>query len=837
MGVIDNDISNTYYKITNKTWSLSNKNFVLNNDEGNIQFILAVPHHDEDDKIVGIKSRTTYEDYRFNNVNFNNNNYIIKLTGDNDDNQLKYKNFIRNFGGNNWGEYKDDNYKDLVPERSIKVGENTFTSSQIYRDNISGSISNYKKNNCPIIFTPDDILEIKFKKSGGTDIQTIIIRVYAIIQVIRTKNDTVISSSGTINTHELTDQYANNPYEIMDERLYFDLLNDISGTDSLGTNNFRIDSDVDFSITHISSAGFYNVLGNNNLFMGLDAGNSNLGEDNLFLGYKSGKNSYIGNKNTIIGNSAGEILREGSDNTIIGEGAGKYINSIGNIVIGTETAKTSQNISNSILIGTKSANNISGSSNIIIGSNTGQNLTTNKNNIIIGNNNLYNSTTGNNNLIIGNNIDHVYSTNSNGDDILMVGNKTMTVVRQVGNIHSDHIYIPVEDCMIFDYNDLLKVYDKSTPDTFNYLNMVMDTTYYLPTKSIVHTFPKGQCEIIIGATYLELRDYSNQLNHIQFIKYSSINSKTKNISGASYNNKRPFITLERLGIDINPDNNGIYEIFILPTISTNGSYTSIFMKKLQKNSFAISIFDCEEEDKASLENVQIRINNNILILSNVPNYPHGRKVSSKNIYGNNSNIITILDKYIIEKATNIIFSGDLTDEITSTDTIFTIGTGDLAPNKIFNIGDIVTRAIINNSIGIFYSGFKIIGVTDTTFTIKSYSSSIDMTTLDRLNGKHLRFIKENTSSKTIMGNFNSNKVVFNGDKTDLENEKATVTVKGSLGLTDFLLLKKTDGFPANIPLVNEEAVIWLEENANEPVLKLNYRNSSGVYKTKTIGLS
>ena len=82
------------------------------------------------------------------------------------------------------------------------------------------------------------------------------------------------------------------------------------------------------------------------------------------------------------------------------------------------------------------------------------------------------------------------------------------------------------------------------------------------------------------------------------------------------------------------------------------------------------------------------------------------------------------------------------------------------------------------AIGIFYSGFKIIGVTDTTFTIKSYSSSIDMTTLDRLNGKHLRFIKENTSSKTIMGNFNSNKVVFNGDKTDLENE--LLYLKGSI---------------------------------------------------------
>ena len=843
MGAIDNDISNTYYNTANITWSLSNISFpiLVSGNIGNIEFILSDPTNS--DKVIGIKSRTTYEDHRFNNVNFNSVNYIIKLNGEDNDNQLQNKNFIRNFGGNNWGVYKDDTYNDLVPERSVTDGTNTFTSSQIYRDNANNT--DYKKNNCPIIFTPDDILEVKFKKFGGTVIQTIIIRVYAIIQVIKTKDNTsdIIDYGATqITLLELIKQHTsvtatNNRYEIMDERLYFDLLND----DSLGKNNFRIDSSADFSITHISSAGFYNVLGNNNLFMGLASGNSNLGNDNLFLGYKSGKNSYIGNKNTIIGNSAGELLREGSDNTIIGEGAGKYINSIGNIVIGTETAKTSQNISNSILIGTKSANNISGSSNIIIGSNSGKNLTNNKNNIIIGNNNLYNSTTGNNNLIIGNNNDHTDFANANGNDILMVGNKNMTIVRQVGNVISDyHIYIPVEDCMIFDYNDLLKIYDKSTPNAFNYLNMVMTQTYYMPTKSIVHTFPRGKCSLYLNAVgvilnldgvqidlseYIELRDYSNQLNHIQFIKYSSIynNSKIKNISNTFYNNMRPFITLERLGTESNPDNNGIYEILILPILSSDGSYTSIFMKKLKKNDIyfqdanevddeGVSIREVEPEPSTDLENIQIRINNNILILAKSSGQESfGRNIGDNNIYSDNSDIITIQDKFIIEKVPNIIFRGALTSSIiTNTDTILTIGTGDLAPNKIFNIGDSVTRAIVTNTTGVFNSGFKIIGVTDTTFTIKSYNSGNLSSSSLRANGKHLRFIKENTTQKTIIGSFNNNKIVFNGDKTDLENEKATVTVKGSLGLTDFLLLKKTDGYQSSINPVGE-SIIWLQD--------------------------
>ena len=60
----------------------------------------------------------------------------------------------------------------------------------------------------------------------------------------------------------------------MDERMYFDILQD----DSLGSTNFAIDFDSDIEITHISSSGQYNQLGNENLFLGIESGNSNLGE-------------------------------------------------------------------------------------------------------------------------------------------------------------------------------------------------------------------------------------------------------------------------------------------------------------------------------------------------------------------------------------------------------------------------------------------------------------------------------------------------------------------------------------------------------------------------------
>ena len=59
-------------------------------------------------------------------------------------------------------------------------------------------------------------------------------------------------------------------------------------------------------------------------------------------------------------------------------------------------------------------------------------------------------------------------------------------------------------------------------------------------------------------------------------------------------------------------------------------------------------------------------------------------------------------------------------------------------------------------------------------------------------------------------NLNSNKIVINGEKSDLESN-ASVTVKGSLALTDFLQLNSTNGFPSKLNLSNGESVIWLQE--------------------------
>lgn len=814
------DMSNTYYDETSsdpisERWTSSKFSEVLSpakittNSTGIIEFILQSPTIDN--KSLGLKSKTTLDDYRFNSITphtSNTNNLAIDLAGDTGSNQLKNKFFVRNFGCNCWGEYVDSNFNTLVPE-PVREGATTdvqFTSRQEYLD-IDQS-TNFKKNNTPIIYSPDDILEITFTQSST--VKNITVKIYAIIQTIKSKDNTTSIPKNSISIENLTTAHSSNLYEVMDERIYFDI---ISG-DDIGTTNFAIDSDQEFVIKHISSAGSRNKTGSENVFIGHESGNSNLGNNNLFLGVNSGKQSQTGNNNVAIGNSAGEFLREGENNTLIGDNAGKFISSTGNVVLGKEAGKNAETTSSSILIGENSGKSLSGSTNVIIGNKAGENLTTNTNNILLGDNVKYNSTTGNNNVVIGNGID---SETSNSNNMFMVGNKAITTVRQVGNAVDDsHLYIPVDNVMCFTHDDLLRVYDKSVPSTFNYLNTMMSEDLYVkPHKSIIHTFPRGTSQLIKGADYVELRDHSLQLLNISFMDNSIT---VTDISGSSYNNKRPFITLERIGTGNNTDNDGIYEIYKLPTLSDDGTYHTISMIKLNSDTQEFKNDEFIDETTTDLANVEVRINNNVLVLSdnNISENGYGRDITptTSNIYGGGT-IISITDNMIIERVVNgIITDTSLTAQITPTNTLALT-----VPNasEIFKVGDTVSRLMNSNESLVNKTGFKILEVTSTTVKIHQYTSDSSINYGDPLTnretyGHRLRLVKETNSSKQLVGNFNNNKLVVNGEKTDLESN-ASVTVNGSLALTDFLQLNASDGYANDLTLANGQSVIWLQEQS------------------------
>ena len=67
--------------------------------------------------------------------------YLIKVDGEDENNQLKNKMFVRNFGGNTWGEYKTENNDSL-----------SFNSPVEMKIDFVGNENNYFENNEYIIF-------------------------------------------------------------------------------------------------------------------------------------------------------------------------------------------------------------------------------------------------------------------------------------------------------------------------------------------------------------------------------------------------------------------------------------------------------------------------------------------------------------------------------------------------------------------------------------------------------------------------------------------------------------------------------------------------------------
>lgn len=117
-----------------------------------------------------------------------------------------------------------------------------------------------------------------------------------------------------------------------------------------------------------------NATGNNNVFMGYQSGKGNLGsgvsttqntfvgygtasgiqasaDGNTLIGYWAGKELTTGDNNTIIGQVSGSSLTSGSNNTIIGASAGSVTTGSNNISIGYNSSGLSGTLSDTLNIG------------------------------------------------------------------------------------------------------------------------------------------------------------------------------------------------------------------------------------------------------------------------------------------------------------------------------------------------------------------------------------------------------------------------------------------------------------------------------------------------------
>jgi hypothetical protein len=128
---------------------------------------------------------------------------------------------------------------------------------------------------------------------------------------------------------------------------------------------------MDGKTFHISDAG-------SNLFIGMEAGNSNLsGSSNTFLGNESGWSNSSGNSNVFLGNQAGKNNLDGTQNTMVGIGAGQDGEfGLNNIFLGAYAGYNKSGGSDNVILGAYSGSfNGTGSGNIFIGRSAGQNET------------------------------------------------------------------------------------------------------------------------------------------------------------------------------------------------------------------------------------------------------------------------------------------------------------------------------------------------------------------------------------------------------------------------------------------------------------------------------
>lgn len=143
--------------------------------------------------------------------------------------------------------------------------------------------------------------------------------------------------------------------------------------------------------------------GSGNAFYGENAGHSNTGTNNTYMGHYAGASFVSGNQNTFLGNEAGRYANNTSANTVIGSNAGKNLSGFYNTLIGVQAGANTTSGQSNVMLGTNAGgSNTSGTGNFFLGDNSGGNNTTGGYNVYIGVNSGNGSgVNGNNNIAIG----------------------------------------------------------------------------------------------------------------------------------------------------------------------------------------------------------------------------------------------------------------------------------------------------------------------------------------------------------------------------------------------------------------------------------------------------
>lgn len=156
-----------------------------------------------------------------------------------------------------------------------------------------------------------------------------------------------------------------------------------------------------------------------NVILGRDAGASNTGSNNTFVGRLSGQDNTSATLNTMVGALAGQNTTTGyanvflgsrtgitnttgQENVFIGESAGYASNGSNNVHVGVSAGVNATTANNNVLVGSRAGRSITtGTQNTLLGTNAGFSATNTSGNVYIGYNAGYSNTSGTRNVFIG----------------------------------------------------------------------------------------------------------------------------------------------------------------------------------------------------------------------------------------------------------------------------------------------------------------------------------------------------------------------------------------------------------------------------------------------------
>ena len=212
------------------------------------------------------------------------------------------------------------------------------------------------------------------------------------------------------------------------------------GTSALFSQN--VGSGIAGNVAVGFTAGYYNVTGTLNTWIGHEAGfgaSGNSNSQNTGLGYRAGYSITSGSNNTLLGRQTGLELEGGTDNVFVGMNAGAgTVSGTEMVAIGTDAMSlgvVTTAATGTVAIGQDALKNlVSGAQNTAIGSYNSDALTTGGYNTSVGRSTLGALTAGSHNVALG----RATLTTAADDesDNIAIGNSAMGSAKQDGTASS-----------------------------------------------------------------------------------------------------------------------------------------------------------------------------------------------------------------------------------------------------------------------------------------------------------------------------------------------------------------------------------------------------------------